>query len=63
MPLSETGLRQEKNILIMLIEKPREKAHPASARTVFDEGDTLTVFGNYRIICHVFQAKEHFTDF
>ncbi|MCR5088562.1 MAG: TrkA C-terminal domain-containing protein [Oscillospiraceae bacterium] len=61
-PLSETGLRADTGILVMLVEKPRQKAVPAGADTVFEVGDKLTVFGNYNIICKAFHAKERFSD-
>ncbi len=57
-PLSKTGLKPEHNILVMLIEKPGKKAVPAGARTVLEAGDTLTVFGDYKTVCDVFEAKE-----
>ena len=59
-PLSETGLKPVHNILVMLIEKPGKKAEPAGAATVMEAGDKLTVFGNYKTICAVFEAKERF---
>ncbi len=59
-PLSQTGLKPEHNILVMLIEKPGKKAKPAGARTVMEAGDKLTVFGDYKTICRVFEAKERF---
>lgn len=59
-PLSQTGLKPEHNILVMLIEKPGKKAKPAGARTVMEAGDKLTVFGDYKTIANVFEAKERF---
>jgi hypothetical protein len=35
---------------------------PAGADTVFQDGDHLTVFGSYPVICQVFQAKERFAE-
>ena len=61
-PLSETGLRSNTGILIMLVEHNGQKAVPASADTVFAVGDKLTVFGNYAAICKTFHARERFTD-
>ena len=61
-PLSETGLKQELNILVMLVEHKGEKPEPATAQTVFLPEDKLTVFGDYRTISKVFEAKERFTD-
>ena len=61
-PLSGSGLKSRENILVMLVERPGEKAVPAEADTVFREGDKLTVFGSYSVICRVFDAKERFAD-
>ena len=60
--LSETGLKTEKNILVLLIETPGRPAQPATADTVFSAGDKLTVFGRYEEICQAFHARERFTD-
>ena len=57
-PLSELGIKKEHNILVMLVD--RGKAEPATADTVFQTGDKLTVFGDYRTICEVFDAQERF---
>ncbi len=60
--LSQTGLKTEKNILVLLTEKPGRQAMPATADTVFAAGDKLTVFGRYEEICRVFHARERFTN-
>ena len=60
--LAETKLRAETGILVMLVEHPGSKAVPASADTVFEVGDKLTVFGDYQTICKAFHAREHFAD-
>ena len=60
--LSQTGLKQEWNILVLLVERKDQKPVAAAARTVFEYGDRLTVFGNYVQICRAFDAKEHFSD-
>ena len=57
-PLSESGIKKEYNILVMLVD--RGKAEPATASTVFQVGDKLTVFGDYHTICKVFEAQERF---
>lgn len=59
-PLYKTGLKENKNILIMLVEHNDLKVEAPAAKTVFAEGDKLTVFGDYKIICRVFHAKERF---
>ena len=61
-PLAKTGLRAEHNLMVMLIEKPGKKAVPAGAKTVMESGDKLTVFGDYKTISAVFEAKERFAD-
>ncbi len=61
-PLSQMGLRETRNILVMLIEHNGGKAEPARAETVFCDGDKLTVFGEYKAICRTFQAREQFMD-
>ena len=61
-PLAETGLKAEKNLLVMLVEGGNGNTEPASAETVFREGDRITVFGDYHTICEVFRAHEDFED-
>ena len=61
-PLSESGLKTEHNILVMLVEPVGGKAEPASARTVFQPGDKLTVFGDYATISRIFHARERFSE-
>ena len=48
--------------MVMLVEHRGAKPVPAHADTVFEIGDKLTVFGDYRMICKTFHAKEHFAD-
>ena len=60
--LSETRLKAETGILVMLVEKPGKKPFPAGADTVFEIGDQLTVFGDYSVICKSFHARERFAD-
>ena len=60
--LARMGLKAEYNILVMLIEKPGKKAVAAGAKTVFEAGDKLTVFGDYKTICRAFAAKERFAE-
>lgn len=59
-PLSETGIRNEYDILVMVVE--RDKVIPANADTVFEVGDKLTVLGNFKTICRVFEARERFDE-
>ena len=61
-PLSESGLREKHNILVMLVESGTGKAEPATARTVFRPGDKLTVFGDYAAVSRVFRARERFNE-
>lgn len=60
--LSETKLRAETGILVMLVERPGRKPEAAGPDTVFAVGDKLTVFGSYAVICSAFHAREHFAE-
>lgn len=60
--LSESGLKADHGILVMLVEEKGHKAEPATASTVFQPGDKLTVFGDYATIGRVFHAKERFSE-
>ena len=60
--LAETRLRAETGILVMLVEHQGGKTMAASADTVFEIGDKLTVFGDYQTVCRAFHAREHFAD-
>lgn len=60
--LAETRLRPETGILVMLVESRGGREVPASADTVFQAGDKLIVFGDYKTICKTFHAREHFAD-
>ena len=61
-PLSEMDLKNQKNILVLLVERKDAKPATASARTVFLPGDRLTVFGSYAAICAALHARERFTE-
>lgn len=61
-PLSDSGLKSDNNILVMLTEHGGQKAEAPNASTVFEEGDKLTLFGDYKTICTVFNAKERFDE-
>ncbi len=60
--LAETRLRAETGIMVMLVEHQGGKTMAAGADTVFEPGDKLTVFGDYKNICKAFHAREHFAD-
>ena len=60
--LAKTGLRANTGIMVMLVERGGGKPVPARADTVFEPGDKLTVFGDYKTICNAFHAREHFAD-
>lgn len=59
--LSETGLKEKRNILIMLVEHKDLSIEAPTAHTTFTEGDKLTVYGDYKTICRAFRAKERFS--
>ena len=60
--LLEADLKRQQNILVLLVERPGEKAIAANAETVLHPGDRVTVFGDYAHLCEVFSAKEYFSD-
>ena len=60
--LARINFRAEHDVMVMLIEKPGKKAVPAGAKTIMEAGDKLTVFGNYKKITTVFEAKERFSE-
>ena len=60
--LADTRLRADTGIMVMLVEHRGSKPVPATADTVFEVGDKLTVFGDYKTICGTFHAREHFSD-
>ena len=61
-PLADTGLKNDRNILVMLVERGGRKAEAPDGFTVFQNGDKLTVFGNIKTIGSAFQAREQFVD-
>ena len=61
-PLSDTDLKSERNLLILSVERQDGTIETAQADTVFAAGDRLTVFGEYEQICQGFQARKRFVD-
>ena len=59
-PLCETGIKENMNILVMLVEHSDMTIEAPSAKTIFVKGDKLTVFGDYKSICRNFNARERF---
>ena len=59
-PLCQTGLKEQMNLLVMLVEHSDRTVEAAGAHTVFVKGDRLTLFGDYKTICKAFSAKERF---
>ncbi|MBO4420107.1 MAG: TrkA C-terminal domain-containing protein [Oscillospiraceae bacterium] len=60
--LSELGLKPKKKILVLMLEHADRTGEDPTAKTVFRPGDRVTVCGDYRQICKVFQARERFSD-
>ncbi len=58
--LRQTGLREKHGILIMLIEHPNSQVDVPTAHTVLEQNDRITVFGDYKTLCRIFNAKERF---
>ena len=61
-PLFQSGLKEDKGILIMLVEKKGQHMQHPKSDTMFEDGDRITVFGDYSAICKTFDAKETFID-
>ena len=60
--LSQSGLRTEHSILVMFVEGTGGKAIPVTGDMEFWAGDKLTVFGDYKTISKVFEARERFSE-
>ncbi|MBR4658685.1 MAG: TrkA C-terminal domain-containing protein [Clostridia bacterium] len=58
--LANSGLKEKRDILVMLVEHKDAKIDVPTAHTVFEKGDKLTVFGDYKTICKTFHAREYF---
>ena len=58
--LAEMDLRTESGVQIMLVERADRSVERGKGDTVFREGDKLTVFGDYKTIAKMFNAKEWF---
>lgn len=60
--LSQLALRPRRDILVLMVEHIDRTTENPTAKTVFHPGDWITVCGDYRQICKVFQARERFSD-
>lgn len=58
--LEQTGLKTDRGILVLTLERKGEPVQSPAAETVFQIGDRITVFGDYQQICEAFRAREHF---
>ena len=58
--LIDSGLKEKRNILVMLVEHKNAQIDVPTGHTVFEAGDKLTVFGDYKTICKAFHAHERF---
>ena len=54
-PLSESGLREKHNIMILMIKPPDGEAMQAKARTVLKPDDVIMVLGRRKAIKEVFE--------
>ena len=61
-PLAKTGLRAAHNLIVLMIEREDGTHENPVAKSVFQDGDRVTVFGDFREILTVFEAKERFSD-
>ena len=60
--LSQLALKPKWDILVLMVERADRTTENPTAKTVFRAGDRVTVCGDYRKICQVFQARERFSD-
>ncbi|MBR4193058.1 MAG: hypothetical protein IKQ54_01850 [Oscillospiraceae bacterium] len=60
--LAQMDLKPVWNILVLMVEHEDDRIETPTAKTRFRDGDRVTVFGDYRTICQVLQARERFTD-
>lgn len=60
--LSQLALKPKRDILVLMVEHIDRTTENPTAKTVFHPGDRITVCGDYRQICKVFQARERFSD-
>lgn len=54
-PLSETGLREQHGISVMLVQKGEENGSAPEPDTVLAAGNTVLIFGDYKVIRTVFE--------
>ena len=60
--LSQLALKPKRDILVLMVERADRSTENPTAKTVFQVGDRVTVCGDYRQICRVFQARERFSN-
>lgn len=57
--IRESGLRENYNILVILLERSGKAAEKVHADDTLIDGDKIIVCGNYQHICKVFEADEN----
>ena len=60
--LLDSGLKNEHNIIVLLIESKNREINDVHADTIMKNGDIVTMYGDYHKICKVFNAKELYVD-
>ncbi len=60
--LAKTGIRAAHNLIVLMVERENGFHETPTAKTVFNTGDRVTVYGDYREILTVFEAKERFSE-
>ena len=60
--LAKSGIRAAHNLIVLMVERENGTHETPTAKTVFQDGDRVTVYGDYREILSVFQAKERFSE-
>ena len=60
--LAPMKLKPARNILVLTVERADPQVENPTTRTQFQFGDRVTVFGDDRQVCEVFEAGERFGD-
>ena len=60
--LSESGLKNEHNIIVLLVESDDHKPSDAHSDTILKDGDKVTLYGDYHTICRVLNARELYVE-
>ena len=60
--LADSDLKSRYNIMVLLTEDRKGRTTYADADTVLHPGTKVTLYGDYNTICHIFHARELYTE-